>query len=220
MRVASIGAAPRTSRRHRGTFGPSARHIYRIRFCRAERLLRKCRRCTVCAAFASTQGKDVKIRRMIVARGLMISAHHAVAQTCASPDPLYGEVSNVAGDTCPRANELGTVCIFNSSPANDYGYSLTLTNGYTATQVALTNNTPPWNAAMLLLQGSCNGNTPCPRNADANGAGGNEALDMSNLAVGNYLMLVTSTNGDTGCGSYSLTVNGTFPVALESFDVI
>jgi hypothetical protein len=44
--------------------------------------------------------------------------------------------------------------MFNSSPANDYVYSLTLTNGYTATQVALTNDTPTWNAAMLLLQGS------------------------------------------------------------------
>jgi hypothetical protein len=33
-------------------------------------------------------------------------------------------------------------------------------------------------------------------------------------------MLVTSTNGDARCGSFSLTVNGTFPVTLESFDVI
>jgi hypothetical protein len=97
-------------------------------------------------------------------------------------------------------------------------YSIALVAPYTATLVALTNNTPTWNAALLLLQGACNGNTPCVRNADANGAGGNEALDISGLATGNYLMIVTSTNGDPGCGSYLLSVNGT-PVELQSFDV-
>jgi hypothetical protein len=158
------------------------------------------------------------IPRFIVVCGLTLVTHAAVAQTCASPTVLTG-IGTPSGDTCSASNELGTVCIFGSSPANDIVYSIGIVAGYTATTVALTNSTPAWNAALLLLQGACNGNTPCPRNADANGAGGNEFLDVSGLASGNYLMLVTSTNGDPSCGSYTLAVNGGVPVELQSFDV-
>lgn len=160
----------------------------------------------------------MKISLSILAGALMLASGGAFAQTCASPTPLPGN-ANLTGDTCAGSNELGTVCIFGSSPGNDIVYSITIVTPYTATAVALTNNTPTWNAALLLLQGACNGNTPCPRNADANGAGGNESLDVSGLAAGNYLMLVTATNGDPGCGQYGLSVNGSFPVTLESFDV-
>jgi hypothetical protein len=156
--------------------------------------------------------------RMLVACGLALAGHSALAQTCAAPLPLHA-IYLVFGDTCTATNELGTVCIFGSSPANDIVYSLIVVAPYTSTAVTLTNQTPTWNAALLLLQGACNGNTPCPRNADANGAGGNETLDVAGLASGNYLMLVTSTNGDPGCGQYVLVMNGPIPVELQSFDV-
>lgn len=159
----------------------------------------------------------MKIARLIIACGLTLGAQGAFAQTCASPLVLIA--GPTSGDTCSATNELGTICIFGSSPANDIVYSVNIVTPYTATSVALTNNTPAWNAAMLLLQGACNGNTPCPRNADANGAGGNEVLDVSGLAAGSYLLVVTSTNGDPSCGSYGLIVNGGVPVELQSFDV-
>jgi hypothetical protein len=149
---------------------------------------------------------------------LALASHVALAQTCAAPLRLYSN-ANVEGDTCAGTNELGTVCIFGSSPANDIVYSIYLAPDYGVTVIVLTNNTPSWNAALLLLQGACNGNTPCPRNADTNGAGGNESLDVQYLATGNYLMLVTSTNGDPSCGSYGLTSNGFMPVELQNFDV-
>lgn len=160
----------------------------------------------------------MKIARLVVVCSLTLGAQSPFAQTCASPIALRD--GSTSGDTCAATNELGTVCIFGSSPANDIVYSVTIVTPYLATSVSLVNNTPTWNAAMLLLQGACNGNTPCPRNADANGAGGNELLDVSGLAGGNYLLVVTSTNGDPGCGSYGLVVNGNVPVELQSFDVI
>lgn len=160
----------------------------------------------------------MKISGSILAGALMLVSGGAFAQTCASPTVLLSN-ANVTGDTCGATNELGTVCIFNTSPGNDIIYSFTIVTPYTATQMALTNNTPAWNPALLLLNGACNGNTPCPRNADANGPGGNETLAVDGLQAGNYLMVVTATNADTSCGSFGLTVNGSLPVTLQDFTV-
>ena len=160
----------------------------------------------------------MKISLSILAGALMLASGGAFAQTCANPLPLPGN-ANVTGDTCAGANELGTVCIFGQSPSNDIVYSVNIALPYTATTVALTNNTPAWNAAVLLISGACNGNSTCTRNADANGAGGNETLDVTNLTAGPYFLLVTSAPADSSCGSYGMVVNGSFPVTLESFDV-
>lgn len=160
----------------------------------------------------------MKISLSILAGALMLASGGVFAQTCANPTPLPGN-AQLTGDTCAGTNELGTVCIAGGSPGNDIVYSVTIATPYTATLVDLVNNTPAWNAAILLLQGPCNGNTPCPRNADAGGPGANESLNVSGLTAGNYILLVTSTVGDTTCGAYGLSVNGSFPVQLQSFDV-
>jgi hypothetical protein len=140
------------------------------------------------------------------------------AQTCVSPI-FFGSNTTLTGDTCTASNELGTLCIFGQSPANDIIYSVTLPAGYTATTISLTNNTAAWNAALVLVQGACNGNSVCPRNADAGGPGANETLDISGLTPAAYFLVVTSTTSDTGCGAYSLSINGT-PVELQSFEII
>lgn len=143
---------------------------------------------------------------------------HAYAQTCAAP-LLLSFNAHLFGDTCTGSNELGTLCIFAQSPANDIIYSLTLAPDYTTTVISLTNNTPAWNAALVLVQGACNGNSTCPRNADAGAAGANETMDVSALTPGTYFVVVTSTTSDTSCGAYNLIANGT-PVELQSFEVI
>lgn len=161
----------------------------------------------------------MKISSSILAGAVLLAASgSAFAQSCASPTFLPSN-ANVTGDTCAGANELGTLCIFAQSPSNDIVYSVTLVAGYTATQIALTNNTPAWNAALVLVQGACNGNSTCPRNADAGGPGANETLDVSGLGAGPYFLVATSTTSDSGCGAYGLSVNGTLPVQLQSFDV-
>jgi hypothetical protein len=113
---------------------------------------------------------------------------------------------------------LGTLCIFTVSSANEIVYTFTITPPDPGITVSLANNTPAWNAAMVLLLGPCDGNTACIRTADAAGPGGNETIDISALAGGTYFLVVTSSPGDTTCGSYSLVVNST-PVTLQSFDV-
>jgi len=143
----------------------------------------------------------------------------AYAQSCAAPI-IVPTNPNFSGDTCTASNELGTLCIFAQSPSNDVIYTFTLQAGGIQTESAfLTNNTPAWNAALVLLQGACNGNSLCPRNADASGPGGNESMDLTGLVAATYFLIVTSTTSDTGCGAYSLAISTT-PVELQSFEVI
>jgi hypothetical protein len=160
----------------------------------------------------------MKISLSILAGALMLASGGAFAQSCTTPIPLPG-FANVTGDTCAGANELGTLCIFGQSPSNDIVYQVNLATPYTATTVTLTNNTPAWNAAIVLVQAACNGNSTCPRNADAGGPGAGETLAVDGLTAGTYFLVVTSTTSDTGCGSYGMVVDGSFPVSLQSFDV-
>src|SRR5690348_12389944 len=143
----------------------------------------------------------------------------AFAQTCVAPQVLSSN-ADILGDTCAATNELGTLCIFALSPANDIVYSITLAPDYTIDGVVITNNTPTWNAAAVLIGGACDGNSACPRNADAAGAGASETLDLTRLTPGSYFIVVTSGPADTTCGSYELTAFGFIPVELQSFDVI
>jgi hypothetical protein len=163
----------------------------------------------------------MKISLSILAGALMLASGGAFAQTCANPIPMNGTGAvGVTGDTCAGANELGTLCIFGQSPSNDIIYSVTIAAPYTATSINLTNNTPAWNAALVLVQSACNGNSTCPRNADAGGPGASESLDVTGLTDGSYFLVVTSTTSDTTCGSYGVAVvGGNLPVTLQSFDV-
>ena len=92
----------------------------------------------------------MKISLSILAGALMLASGGAFAQSCASPIVVNGG-STVTGNTCTAANELGTVCIFGQSPANDIIYQINVTVPYTATVISLINNTPAWNAAMELI---------------------------------------------------------------------
>lgn len=160
----------------------------------------------------------MKYLTMVAGCLLAISASSLHAQTCASPIALTDN-ANVSGDTCTSTNSLGNVCISANSSGNDIVYSVNLASGYSATNINLTNNSASWDAGMVLMTGACGPNSPCPRNADATGAGGNESLDISGLAPGSYFMVVTAKPGTSGCGAFDLAVNGTLPVKLQSFSV-
>jgi hypothetical protein len=68
-----------------------------------------------------------------------------------------------------------------------------------------------------LMSGSCSGASPCPLEADSNGAGGTELLGpFSGLANGTYYMLVTTFG--VGCGPVNIQVP-IVPVQLKSFAV-
>ena len=150
---------------------------------------------------------------------MAVASSWASAQSCAAPIPFPAAGRIAIGDTCTAQNELGTLCIFALSPSNDIIYSLTLIAPYSASTITLTNNQASWNAALVLIQGACNGDSTCPRVADRGGPGADESLDVVGLSDGTYFVVVTSTASDTSCGSYSLSVNDPIPVELQSFEI-
>ncbi len=142
-----------------------------------------------------------------------------VAQTCAAPIPLQPLIAST-GNTCTAQNELGTLCIFALSPSNDIIYSVNFATFITpGDPITLVNKTPAWNAALVLIDGACNGDSTCARVADAGGPGADETLDPSGLTTGTYFLVVTSTVSDTTCGSYSLIAGDFIAVELQSFDI-
>ena len=161
---------------------------------------------------------DMKLLNLAVLISMTVASSWASAQSCAAPIPL-APLAEVTGNTCTAQNELGTLCIFAQSPSNDIIYSMTIVRPYSAITVALVNHTAAWNAALVLLQGACNGDSTCPRAADAGGPGADEVLDVSNLSDGTYFIVATSTASDTSCGSYLLVVDGSTPVELQSFEI-
>jgi hypothetical protein len=138
------------------------------------------------------------------------------AQSCAAPIFL-NDRGTASGDTCAASNELGTLCIFAQSPGNDVVYSINMISSYIS--VNLTNNTPAWNAALVLIGGACNGNSICPRNADSGGPGEDETLFLYGVSPGPYFLIVTSSTSDTTCGAYSVLINSV-PVELQSFEIV
>ena len=148
---------------------------------------------------------------------MAVASGSASAQTCAAPIPIY-HFFRYTDDTCTAQNELGTLCIFAQSPANDIIYTISLAPPFDDDFVVLVNKTAAWNAALVLIQ-ACDGDSTCPRVADAGGAGADELLDVRGLTTGTYFVVVTSAASDTSCGSYSLSVSFFIPVELQSFDI-
>jgi hypothetical protein len=70
---------------------------------------------------------------------------------------------------------------------------------------------------IALMQGSCSGASPCPREEDANPAGGSETISLTGLAAGQYFLAVTSFTAGQ-CGSVTLELP-TLPVTLQNFSV-
>lgn len=163
----------------------------------------------------------MKAKLAITALGLLL-AGPALAQTCASPidiPPPPPAGVNIAGDTCTSSNTLGTLCGLFGSPENDLVYRFETTSPYTATTFTLNNNTPAWNAAMFRLGATCGGGADCLNDADANGAGGNESFSVTGLTNGVHHLIITSSPEAGGCGAFSLNINGTLPVELQSFSI-
>jgi hypothetical protein len=151
------------------------------------------------------------------------SAGPAFTQSCASPVRIP-ENSNghhtVSGTTCaPAINQLGTLCGAFNSPENDVIYRFTIDPPIrTSDTLSLSTTDPTWNAAFLYLSGSCGGGVNCAEVGDNFGAGATETMPVP-VGNGAYYLVITSSPGSGGCGSYTLDGGGRLPVALKSFSI-
>jgi hypothetical protein len=141
----------------------------------------------------------------------------AYAQNCVpSAGALSDSTHTHVVDTCNSTDQLASIC--NSSTpigaARDTIYSVQIGNGATGSIVV----TPPFDAYVALLQGTCTGGATCSREADSNGVGGSESISAIGLSPGPYFLLITSFNG-ADCGNTNVMLTPTMPVSLQQFSV-
>lgn len=155
------------------------------------------------------------VSRLLSVAVLATFAGSAFAQTCGAPLPMMTD-TDVAGDTCSAEN---TITGFGPlpSPHNDIVYSF-VAQGANAT---LTVDAAGGYDYGLILVDACNPISPAPLNATTGpGNGGN--FQLTGLTDGStYYVVMTGNpnNANAQCGTYTIDVNGTVPVELQTFSV-
>lgn len=169
--------------------------------------------------------------KKILAVALCLATPVAFAGTCAVPGTaITVGGTTVTGDSCSGADTGfgGGICsgsqVFDpATPVAIYEVDVGATNSFNI----IVADTAPFNAAIALIgPGACGPTAACAAQGnDANAAGGGETLpdgggNFATLAAGVYYAAVFSfDSGAAGCGAYSMTVNPTLPVQLQSFTV-
>jgi hypothetical protein len=166
----------------------------------------------------------------ILAIALCLATPVAFAQTCAAPGgPATGANTpfTASGNTCSGADATfgSSICsgqtITSGTPVAIYAVQVGATNAFSFSVA----DTAPFDSALALIgPGACANSTGCVDSNDANGAGGGERLpqtgNFAQQSAGTYYAAIFSFNtGTAACGAYTLTVNPTLPVQLQSFTV-
>jgi hypothetical protein len=133
-----------------------------------------------------------------------------------------------SGTSCGGTNSIttysGAACTAVTSPypGPETIYQMTLAAGNNVTISADLAGSP--GDLALFLVGTCgNGATCVGHSQDAVGPGaGPEVIPATSYAPGTYFLYVDSyyANGSASCGTFALSVTGSLPVELESFEVL
>ncbi|MGB0132775.1 hypothetical protein, partial [Dokdonella sp.] len=146
-----------------------------------------------------------------VAASLMF-AGASFAQNCtpsAGTPVLNGATSGTpqaAFDTCSATDQLAVSCsgLNPIGNATDAVWAVTIGPGAHSGSFNITTSVGTYDIYAGLMSGTCNGSSPCPIEADSNGAGGSETLGpVDGLANGSYFLLVTTFGA--GCGPVVIT---------------
>lgn len=147
------------------------------------------------------------------------------AQTCTATTgtPLIdGADSNStlpAFDTCAATDQLAVVCSGLNPIGNalDAIWQVNIGPGAHSGSFGISTSNASYDIYAGLMSGGCSGASPCPLEADSNGAGGSETLGtIDSLANGTYFLIVTTFGA--GCGPVTISVP-TAPVTLQGFSV-
>jgi hypothetical protein len=153
----------------------------------------------------------------------MLSTGAGFAQSCTANAPaITGAQSGqvlAPFDTCTATDQLAVSCsgLNPIGSATDAIWSVTIGPGMNSGSFSIATSNAAYDLYVGLMSGSCSGASPCPLEADSNGAGMSETLGpIDSLADGTYFMLVTTFGA--GCGPVTITVP-TLPVELQGFSV-
>lgn len=164
---------------------------------------------------------SVLVRSTICA--LALHSGSSFAQTCAAPGatitlPNFATLFN---STCTGADEFNSICQ-GSITALGTSSVYRLNNPNPLPSGVFIRVDPPdsYDVAIFLIgPDSCLQTTPCIGADDAAGPGGVETIAIdSNLAPGEYYLVIDSTAGTTGCLP-SIVQIMSVPVTLQSFSI-
>lgn len=164
-----------------------------------------------------------KILLGAIAVTALVGAGSAFAQTCTPTSGAFtGANSNtVFGpfDTCGATNQLVTNCsgLNPIGTATDAIFSVQIGPGAHSGNFVISTTAGTFDIYAGIMSGSCGAGSPCPVEADSNGAGGSETLAIDGLANGSYWLIVTSFTAGQ-CGAINIAIP-TLPVSLQSFSV-
>lgn len=158
-------------------------------------------------------------KTMIAVAAQLLLVGGAYAQTCTpAAGALTDATATITVNTCTSSNQLLSACngldAIGASPDTIYSVQIGAgaTGGIAATPTG-------YDLKLALLQGTCTAGSTCIRDADAGGVGAAEQFSVVGLPAGAYFALLTSFGGSPDCGSTSITVTPTLPVALQNFSV-
>lgn len=156
--------------------------------------------------------------------GLLIagafSAGSAFAQDCNAPGSWTPDASGnpgVGADLCAGTDTVALYCDFlDSAGKNDAVWQVTIAAGFTATSISVGGTAAGFNPVVYMYTAGCTTGSGCQFSGDA----GNP-IALTGAAPGNYFLATSAASSDASgaCGAVTLTTNGTFPVALQSFSV-
>ena len=161
----------------------------------------------------------------IVAIAFGAIAGTASAQTCANNDTWQPPVGggDHTGDTCTgeaTGSNSGFCGGLFDAPGPAYVIRSTFAGSRTASTVSFASTGGNYTlAAYAVAAGSgCNANGQC---ASTGSASTPMNVTSAFMPDGDYFLIVTgsSNSGAGGCGTFTATANGTFPVALQNFSV-
>ena len=165
------------------------------------------------------------MRKTIIAATALLcfSGMNAVmAQTCAAPGSWQPDASGqpaLSGTTCGGAasDSVALYCgSLNSTGKNDAVYQVNFANPHGATTVTLAGGAAGFDPVAFIYSGACASGDGCVASGDTG-----TAMAVDTVNPGTYFLAVSAAppNAAGACGTFSLTANGTLPVALQNFSI-
>jgi len=147
-----------------------------------------------------------------------LSMSSALAQTCASPFLWhFNPFAPVSDTTCGHETGITGLCAATNAPGQAFVAVVTIDGSGTFTQIVF-NGGPGYTIAtgLVPVASGC-GDHPCTTVGD-----GTTPMIHPDIPPGQYYLIVTGADFDVpgACGTFTMAVNGSFPVTLQAFSVI
>ena len=161
--------------------------------------------------------------------GMLVSVN-VFAQSCASPLPFNTPANgpSVSANTCTVAPGVGANSVdqycgaLDSAGKPDVVYSVTLAAqaNRTIANIAITGGAAGFTPSAFLYSAGCATGDGCAATGDS-GTAMTISTPAPGVAAGTYFLAISASPVDASgaCGAFTVTADGTLPVALQKFSV-